>query len=131
MSKTEHTWHPEAPPAADVYTTRRNASKYLTLRYWDGSAWFEIGYSSSRGGKPFVWPKPSRSRRPEWAVRMKTGLYLRKIGAHQGAIQWGDPYKVYDEKEVIKHLVKTGRLPADWPEAFQDEMRQHALKGKP
>ena len=43
-----------APPAADVYLTRRNQSKYLTKRYWDGQAWFEIGFGSRRGGIPFT-----------------------------------------------------------------------------
>jgi hypothetical protein len=123
LSKIEHTWQSSTPPAPDVYTTRRNQSKYLTLRYWDGQSWFEIAHGKSRGGSPFTWPKPSRSKRPNWVVKYKGLLYLRKISAYLGEIQWGEPFKVFDEKEVLAHLVKTGVLPADWKTAYQAEMR--------
>lgn len=128
MSKTAYTWHSETPPAPDVYTTRRNESKYLTLRYWDGERWFELNLTGGRGGDVFKWPKKSRTKRPSWVVRYETTIRLRKIGVHQGAIQWGEPFQVYDEREVLAHLVKTGRLPASWREAYQEEMRQ-AKKG--
>lgn len=123
MSHTEHKWHAEKPPKPDVYTTRRNESKYLTLRYWDGEAWWEINWGANRGWQKFDWPKGSRTRRPSWAVTYKDRLRLRRIGAHQGVIQWGDEYKVYDEKEVLAYLVKTSRLPKDWKTCFQNEMR--------
>lgn len=42
MSTIAYTWTPGAPPAVDVYITRRNQSKYLTKRYWDGRDWFDI-----------------------------------------------------------------------------------------
>ncbi|MDO9252568.1 MAG: hypothetical protein Q7U48_13595 [Hydrogenophaga sp.] len=126
MSRIDYTWVAAAPPAPDVYTTRRNESTYLTLRYWDGSAWWEIG-GGSRGGKPFVWPKKSRSRKPAWMAYYNP-IYLRKIGVHQGAIQWGEPFKVYDEKEVLAHLVKTGRLQPDWRTLYQNEMRCEVAK---
>lgn len=128
MSTIAYTWSAGSPPAPDVYTTRRNESKYLTLRYWNGAAWWEIG-SGTRGGVPFTWPKKSRSRKPAWLARFGQKVHLRKIGALQGAIQWGEPYKVFDEKEVLKHLVATGRLPADWATCYQEEMRT-AAKGK-
>jgi len=130
MSKIAYAWHGEAPPAPDVYTTRRNESKYLTLRYWDGERWHEINLTGGRGGDVFKWPKKSRSKKPSWVARYGATMRLRKIGKHQDAIQWGEPFKVYDELEVLAHLVKTGRLPADWREAYQDEMRQ-ASKGTP
>jgi len=123
MSTIAFTWTAGKPPAPDVYTTRRNGSKYLTPRYWDGTAWFEIAYGASRGGKPWLWPKKSRTRQPEWVANQPCGLYLRTIRVHQGKIEWGDPYKVFDEMEVMAHLVKTGVLPADWKTAYQAEMR--------
>lgn len=123
MSHTDYTWHLELPPKPDVYTTRRNKSKYLTLRYWDGECWHEIAYGTSRGGAPFTWPKPSRTKRPSWAVRCKDSMRLRKISAYLGEIQWGEPFQVFDEREVLAHLVNTGVLPTDWKTAFQDEMR--------
>lgn len=123
MSRTDYDWQKEAPPKPDVYTTRRNESKYLTLRYWDGECWYEIAYSPSRGGEPFKWPKPSRTKRPSWAVQRKDSMRLRKISAYLGEIQWGEPFKAFDEREVLTHLVKTGVLPADWREAYQVEMR--------
>lgn len=123
MSSITHTWHSDAPPAADVYVTRRNESKYTTLRYWDGARWFEIGWSRSRSGIAFTWPKKSRTRFPTGMRSCRDTMTLRKIGVHQGSIQWGEPVVVYDEQEVLAHLVKTGRLPKDWRTAFQDEMR--------
>lgn len=127
MSKIAHHWHTEAPPAPDVYTTRRNESKYLTLRYWDGESWFEIG-AGGRGGIPFEWPKKSRSKKPAWMAYYKNLAHLRNIRTYRGDIQWGEPYKVFDEKEVLMHLVATGRLPGDWLTHYQDEMRA-AQKG--
>lgn len=124
MSTIKHTWHTGEPPEPDVYTTRLNESKYLTLRYWDGAVWFDISYTKSRSSsKAFTWPKDSRARRPEWARRSATPMSLRLIGKFQGDIQWGTPYRVYDEKEVLAYLVNTGRLPADWRNAYQIEMR--------
>lgn len=123
MSKIAYNWNAGKPPAPDVYTTRRNESKYLTLRYWDGQQWFEIGCGPGRGGVAFAWPKKSRSKKPAWWSFYGQKGHLRKIGVHQGAIQWGEPFKVYDQTEVLKHLVTTGRLPADWLTHYQDEMR--------
>lgn len=128
MSKIAHTWSKTQPQKPDVYTTRRNESKYLTLRYWDGEGWFELAYGSSRGGVPFTWPKGSRSKRPSWAVRCKDSMHLRKISANIGAIQWGEPFKVYDKNEVLKWLVDTGGLPADWPTKYQADMRSTGTK---
>lgn len=129
MSTVDYTWHSEAPPTADVYTTRRNQSRYLTLRYWDGSAWFEIG-TGGRGGKPFTWPKGSRSRRPGWLSHYGNVAHLRRIGKFQGAIQWGEPFKVYDEREVLAYLVQRGVLPSAWRTSYQQEMRTEVLKNK-
>lgn len=126
MSKTDYIWNKEAPPKPDVYTTRRNESKYLTLRYWDGEHWYEIAWTGSRGGTPFKWPAKSFTKRPRWAVNYKEHLRLRKISAYLGDIQWGNPYTVFSEKEVINFLVQTGRLPFEWRTAFQEEMRAAA-----
>ena len=130
MSKIAYTWHSETPPAPDVYTTRRNESKYLTLRYWDGERWFSLDFGPSRGGKPFKWPKPSRTKRPSWAVRYEQTMYLKNIKTGQECIEWGEPYKVYDEKEVLAYLVESGRLREDWREAYQEPMRVRAAKVK-
>lgn len=126
MSAIDYTWHKDAPPAPDVYTTRRNESRYLTLRYWDGTAWFEIG-GGGRGGVPFTWPKKSRTRPYPW-MRHFPCLHLRRIGKLQGAIQWGEPFKVYDEKEVLKYLVETNRLAPNWATLYQSEMRRFGGK---
>jgi hypothetical protein len=50
-------------------------------------------------------------------------MSLRKIGVNQGNIQWGEPFRVFDEKEVLAYLVKSGKLPANWKTHFQAEMR--------
>lgn len=122
MSRIDYTWLATKPPKPDIYTTRRNESKYLTQRYWDGSSWYEIAHGNSRGGKPFTWPKGSRIKKPvsKWGP---IDFYIRKISAHVGSIQWGTPYRVYDDKEVLAYLVKVGRLPINWRETFQGEMQ--------
>ena len=125
MSRIDHIWFNMNPPKSDVYTTRRNESRYLTLRYWDDKCWYEIGYTDSRGGVPFTWPKKSRTRQPKsshWSGK-HPGWVLRKIGASHGNIQWGEPFKVYDEKEVLAWLVKKGVLPANWKTTYQHDMR--------
>lgn len=126
MSRIDHNWHPEPPPAPDVYITRRNQSKYLTLRYWDGENWHEIG-GPSRGGVPFKWPKRSRTKRPDWL--QPDNMRLRKISPNLAAIEWGEPFRVFSRGEILKHLVKTGVLPGDWEARYQDEMRSGAAPG--
>jgi hypothetical protein len=122
MSKIDHVWQTTAPSKPDVYTTRRNQSKYLTLRYWDGEFWYEIAFTNSRGGTPFTWPKHSYARRPKYVTKDRP-LFLRRISARHGSIQWGVPFKVYDEKEVLAYLVRTGVLPERWRTSYQDRMR--------
>ena len=125
MSKIDYTWHASTPPAPDVYKTRRNQSKYLTNRYWDGTTWWEIAWGKSRGGRPFTWPKGSRTRKPtsSWNPA-PIQFYIRKISEHlQKDVQWGCPFRVYDEKEVLEYLVKSGRLQKDWKTMYQSEMR--------
>jgi hypothetical protein len=130
MSKTAFSWHASNPPEPDVYTTRRNESKHLTLRYWDGERWYEINVTGARGGDVFKWPKKSRTRQPVYFKHYKETLRIRKIGEHQGLIQWGEPHKVYNEREVLNYLVKSGRLREDWREAYQEPMRVRAAKVK-
>lgn len=122
MSRIAYSWLDGQPPKPDVYTTRIGTSKVHTVRYWDGQRWFDISTSgtTSRGSsRPFTWPK-----KPRIAIgwRKKYPLSLRNI-AKQAAIQWGTPYRVYDEKEVLAYLVKSGRLLKDWRETYQGEMR--------
>lgn len=122
MSSIDYTWIATTPVKPDVYMTRINESKVHTVRYWDGRRWFDISTSgtASRGGStPFKWPKKARVA-IGW--RKQYPLSLRNI-TNQAAIQWGTPYRVYDDKEVLTHLVKTGRLPADWRTSYQGEMR--------
>lgn len=122
MSAIAYTWLATKPPKPDVYKTRINESRLNTVRYWDGRQWFDISFSgtASRGSStPFKWPK-----RPRVAIgwRKKYPLSLRKI-TNQAAIQWGTPFRVYDDKEVLAYLVKSGLLPADWRTAYQEAMR--------
>lgn len=124
MSTIAYTWLTTTPPKPDVYTTRINESRVYSVRYWDGERWFDISTSDtkSRGSRvQFKWPKKPRVRMG-WHSRYKDSLCLRKI-TNQAAIQWGTPYRVYDDKEVLAYLVKTGRLLADWRTAYQEAMR--------
>jgi len=123
MSRIDYTWNSANPSKPDVYNTRRNESKYHTLRYWDGYRWFSIDWSPRRGGVPFKWPKPSLTKRPRWAVEHEKLLYLKNIKIGQDCIQWGEPFKVFDDSEVIAYLVSTGILPSDWRVAYQADMR--------
>lgn len=124
MSRIDYTWLATKPHKPDVYTTRINESKVHTVRYWDGQRWFDISTSGtvSRGsGTPFEWPKKPRIS-IGWRKPYKGRMNLRNI-TNQAAIQWGTPYRVYDDNEVLAYLIKTGRLPADWRTAYQSEMR--------
>lgn len=126
MSKIDFTWHTTPPPAADVYATRRGTSKYLTHRYWDGERWWQIEWNSpNRYTTPFKWPKGSRTQFPGGHLsRYRDTMGLRRINdPFQSHIQWGAAFRVYDEKEVLAHLVSIGTLPADWRTAYQDQMR--------
>lgn len=126
MSKIDYTWLATTPPKPDVYTTRKGESKYQTLRYWDGSRWWQIEWHSpKRFTKQFKWPKGSRTRFPGGLSIYRDTMGLRNI-SDQAAIQWGTPFRVFDDKEVLAHLVKTGRLPDNWRNAYQDEMRAQA-----
>ncbi|WNO05970.1 hypothetical protein [Rhodoferax mekongensis] len=127
MSKVDYKWMEATPPKPDVYMTRRNKSNYLTLRYWDGVWWYEIALSNSRGGKPFKWPKPSAMKKPAWVSRPTTKLHIRKISSNLSNIQWGVPFKVFDEKEVLAYLVRTGVLPSNWRSEYQQAMRNEEL----
>lgn len=130
MSKIEHVWSAAVPPRPDVYTTRRNGSKYLTLRYWDGEHWHELAYGNSRGGVSFTWPKNSITKKPKarygWAPFQ---FYLRRISDAMMAkhvIEWSTPRKFFEPNEVLAHLVKVGALREDWKTAYQAEMRRAA-----
>lgn len=132
MSHIDYIWHTSTPPVPDVYETRRNDSRYQTLRYWDGHRWWQIEWHRARGSEPFTWPKRSRTRFPAGMARYRETLALRRINdPHQGVVQWGHPIRVFDEKEVLAHLVKTGRLRDDWRTAYQDEMRTDMKVGRP
>ena len=125
MSRIDYTWLTTKPPKPDVYTTRRGASKYLTHRYWDGERWWQIEWNNpKRHTAPFRWPKGSRTKFPGGLSQYRDTMGLRRINdPFQCEIQWGTPYRVYDDKEVLAHLVKTGVLPASWRIAYQNEMR--------
>lgn len=124
MSTIEFSWRDGAPPKPDVYTTRRGDSRYQTLRYWDGSRWWQIEWLRNRNSKPFTWPKGSRTRFPSGMAKYRESMTLRRINdPFQAAIWWGTPYRFYNEKEVLAYLVNTNRLPLDWRSAYQIEMR--------
>ena len=122
MSTIDYTWHTGKPPAPDVYTTRNGTSRHQTLRYWDGGRWWQIEWGKSRHTRPFKWPKGSRTRFPSGMVYYRDTMGLRRINS-QDAIQWGCPFRVYDDKEVLAHLIKTGVIPRDWRTVYQAEMR--------
>lgn len=128
MSKISFDWNESKPTAPDVYTTRRGKSSYHTLRYWDGEKWYEIAYSKSRGGTPFKWPKKSRTKKPRppsWSKRKEYEFFLRVIHMEK-PIEWGEPYKMFDDKEIIKYMENAGFLRHDWRDHYQSFMRQHS-----
>ncbi len=95
-------------------------------RWWQ----LEWGGGLRRATKKFTWPKGSRTRFPSGMGRYRESLSLRTIGDKtQAGIQWGEPFRVFDREEVLKHLVKTGRLLAKWETCYQAEMRDADQKG--
>ena len=125
MSTIAYEWSKATPPKPDVYMTRRNTSKVHSIRYWDGERWHDIGTARGRVAtdRPFKWPKKARVSRPSWMRHYEGRIELRKI-TDQSVIQWGTPFKVYDEKELIACLVENKVLPADWKEQTQAVMRR-------
>lgn len=130
MSHIAFDWQASPPPEADVYTTRRGESRYTTHRYWDGARWWQIEWGRTRSQTAFKWPKGSRTQFPPGMARCRDEMTLRRINdPFQGGIQWGIPYRVYDEKETLAYLVRVGHLPADWRTAYQHEMRVRDQRG--
>lgn len=129
MAKIDYTWATATPPAPDTYITRLDESKVHTVRYWDGERWHDIG--APRGNNapatPFKYPRRARVPMNGYHKHYKDRLTLRGITA-QSRVQWGTPFKVYEPAEVLKWLVNQGKLPADWREAYQNDMRA-AQKG--
>lgn len=80
MSTIAFNWLGGNPPSQDVYTTRRGESRYHTLRYWDGKDWWSVEWSGRRGGKPFTWPKGSRTRKPT-SKYGPIDFHIRKINS--------------------------------------------------
>lgn len=129
MSIIKYNWNTESPNTTPgIYTTCLSNERYTAMRWWDGRLWWDICTSRGRIDRLFEWPRGAAAnghRKPDWYHGSR--LYLRAI-TDQGAVRWGAKYRHYEPNEVLQHLVATGRLPADWKERFQDEMRQASEK---
>ena len=129
MSTTKFLFTKGRPPCADVYTTRRNSSTYLTLRYWDGSRWYSLDYGPSRGAKPFTWPKKSRTRPPKVARDYNMKMCLRNISPSLATcIEWGTAYNEYDTSEILSYMIDNKVIPKDWKSHYQHLMQKRDLR---
>lgn len=127
--KTDYLWSNDCSSLEPgSYMTRLGTSKVKTVRYFDGKLWWYPAIKQRKASltkdKTFKLPSKNRSLYNEWMRKASTEghLYLRSI-TNQSTIQWGTPYKIFSEAEVIKHLVNTGRLRSDWRSAYQAEMQ--------
>lgn len=131
--RIKHTWSNVAPGTEPkLYTTCLSSALYTALRWWDGQEWWDISATRGSPARPFKWPKGAAAngvKQPGWMKRYPA-LALRKI-TDQSKVRWGTPYKHFDQVEVLHWLIKQGRLPADWPEAFQQEMRAQSAVQPP
>jgi len=123
--KIKYTWANGAPSTTPgLHVTCLTHSGYTSIRWWDGKEWWDISPTRGSPARTFKWPKGAAAnghRQPDWMKRYPV-LALRKI-SDQGKVRWGASFKHYEPAEVLRWLVAQGRLPADWPEAFQAEMR--------
>lgn len=114
------------------YMTRLGTSKVWTVRYFDGKLWWYAATQSRPVAKDKVFKLPAKNRNlyGHWIRKASAEgrVYLRSI-TDQSKIQWGTPYKVFNDAEVLAHLVKTGRLRYDWKTAFQMEMQGGPIVG--
>lgn len=124
MPSIDYTWATGAPPEPNVYMTRLGESRTTTIRWWDGDRWW--GIEAPRDGrmpkKVFVWPKPARLPMSWYHRGYADRLALRKLSA-QERVQWGTPFKVFSQVEVLRWMVQQGVLPADWKAKYQGEMQ--------
>jgi hypothetical protein len=125
MPTTKYQWNTDRPgPEPRLYITCLSSDKYTAIRWWDGNLWWDISPTRGSQAKIFKWPKGTAAagiHQPGW-MRRYDALALRKI-TDQRKVRWGQPYKHFEPAEVLTWLVRQGRLPADWPLAFQSEMR--------
>lgn len=124
MPTTKYQWVNGKPTAPGLYRTCLSNDKYQSARYWDGRLWWDI--SATRGIKtmPFTMPKGTPADvKPLLAwTKHYSALSLRMI-TDQRKVRLAIAYKHYEPAEVLKWLVNKGVIPADWKDAFQDDMR--------
>ena len=122
MPTVKYQWAATPPPAGpNVYVTCLTNAKYTSPRWWDGQQWWDISVSRGKKALHFTWPKRARVSKPDWMKR-HGDLSLRSI-SDQNKVRWGEPFKHFSPPEVLQWLIAQGRLPKDWPLAFQGEMR--------
>lgn len=127
MPVIKFAWHsgPPADPKPAMHVTCLTNEAYHAARWWDGARWWDVVNSRGKKDNPFIWPagfKKGTFARWSWMWGAGRHLSLRNI-TDQAKVRYGVPYKHFEPDEVIKYLVNTGRLPKDWKECFQQEMR--------
>lgn len=113
--------------APGLYHSCLTSERDISIRWWDGSLWWDISIDRGSKAMPFTWPSGNAKRGisvPSWYKRYdyKKSMCLRKI-SNQSQVRWGSGYRYFDQKEVLAYLISKGVLPKDWKDAFQDEMR--------
>lgn len=129
MPKTRYKFH-EGTPGSEpgLYKTCLKSERDISIRWWDGALWWDISPPyRGRATLPFKWPTGKAKRgiaMPDWWIRFGFAheLCLRKI-TDQKRVRWGVAYTHYEPAEVLAYLVKQGKLPKDWRECYQEELR--------
>lgn len=132
MAKTLYKFASGAPGAEPgLYLSCLKSERDMSIRWWDGSIWWDISTSRGDTTKPFKWPSGAAKRgisMPKWIKDCYQGqAYLRKI-SDQPKVRWGTAYKHFEPNEVLAYLVKKGVLPSNWRDAYQEEMRTAKIK---
>lgn len=128
MAKIRYEFHEGAPGSEPgLYKTCLKSERDISIRWWDGALWWDISPDRGRAELPFKWPKGKAKRgitMPSWwaSFGYEKSLCLRKI-TDQKRVRWGVAYTHYEPAEVLAYLVKQGKLPKDWRDYYQEEMR--------
>lgn len=117
MPKVRHHFISTLPLFCGLYMTCLKSERDASVRWFDGSLWWDIHPQVGRASKrrPFELPTSKKItggyRFPDWYKGKQ--LYMRAI-TNQALVRVGVPYSVYSKDEVLKYMESKGVIPHNW-----------------